>query len=64
LQASQRVDLVGLFTAAGQFPIGQQFIAVQLDPSLHEPQLLPWQLARQNLAVVKADGRLECRRSR
>jgi hypothetical protein len=32
---------------------------VQLNPSLHEAQLLAGQLARQDLTVVKTDGRLE-----
>ena len=43
----------------GRLRIGQQFIVVQLDPSLHQAQLLAWQVARQDLTVVEADGSLE-----
>lgn len=40
---------------AGQLPVGRRFVAVQLDPSLNQAQLLAGQPAGQDFAVADAN---------
>jgi hypothetical protein len=49
------------FAAGRQFPVGHQFVAVQLDPRLHEAELLARQLAGQHVAFGDAQRGLEFR---
>lgn len=59
MAASERINLVGAFAADRQIPIGHQFVPVQFDPCLHQPQLLARQLAGENIALRNADRSLE-----
>jgi hypothetical protein len=59
MSTSQGIDLVGGFATDGEFPVGHQLVAVQLDPGLHQTQLLAGQFAGQNFALTDSDRRFE-----
>jgi hypothetical protein len=44
-----------MFTADRQLPVGEQLVPAQLNPCLHQAELLPGQLPGKNLAVGNAD---------
>jgi hypothetical protein len=59
IPTSQWSDFIGIFAADGEFPVSHQFISVEFYPSLHQTQLLAWQITRKNLPFRDADGCLE-----
>jgi hypothetical protein len=59
LVSSQRIDFVGDLAAGRQIPIGHQFVAVKLDPCLHQSQLLAGQCTGENFALFDSNGCLK-----
>jgi hypothetical protein len=56
MATSQRRNLIGILAGNGQFPIGFQFITMELYSCLDQPQLFAGQLSGQYFAVLNIDG--------
>ena len=59
MATSQRIDLVRVFPADSQFPIGNKLIAMEFNPSLNQPKLFAREFSGQNFTISKANRGLE-----